>query len=77
MKISKKLQSALDKVGLKTPQNSGDADRMSDLFDMMLRHPRHLSFDEKELFEVACRELDTLAAKLVVQEVREAYEALP
>lgn len=75
MKISKKLQSALDKVGLKTPKTSEDADRMAGLFDLILRNSNHLTMIEEELFAAACRELDKLAAKLVVAEYEALYEA--
>lgn len=75
MKISKKLQSALDKVGLRQPKDSKDADRMAGLFDLILRNPNHLTMVEEDLYALACRELDRLAEELAVIEYRRAYEA--
>ena len=79
VKISRKLQEALNKVGLTAPETSIDADRKAGLIDEVLIHSRHLSDAESELLALAVRELDKLAAKLVLieyeQEVKR-YETL-
>lgn len=75
VKISKKLQEALNKVGLTAPETSADADRKAGLLDEVLIRSRHLSSAENELLAMAVRELDKLAAKLVVIEYQKAVEA--
>ena len=79
VKISKKLQEALNKVGLTAPETSADADRKAGLIDAVLVHSRHLTDVESELLAMAVRELDKLAAKLVIieyeQEVKRHEEA--
>ena len=72
VKISKRLQEALNKVGLTAPETSIDADRKAGLIDEVLIHSRHLSDAESELLALAVRELDKLAAKLVEIEYAEA-----
>ena len=78
VKISKRLQEALNKVGLTAPETSADADRKSGLIDAVLTHSRHISNADYELLALAVRELERIAQKLVMIEYQEAvkkYEA--
>ena len=72
VKISKRLQEGLTKVGLTAPTTSKEADATADLLDRILRRAQHLSEEESELLAMVCRELDKLAQKWANFEVREA-----